>query len=446
MWTILALATLTAPSVFPDPASMAYLESLTKAVVEAARVRPNQKVPGAPADVNSTGITLLQPGGQSGYPSYWIRDFSMSLDCGYVTPEEMHGALILTAMSQNGPTERKLTSGGIIPAHAIPDHIRFDGRPVFYPGTYSYGEDQGADPWGPLPPADDHYYYVHIAYRLWMATGDAAFLKDSVNGMTLGERLQRAFDAVPTDAKTGAVACVPSNRCVGFGFDDSVYMTGAMSFATLLRYQAAVELAEMLRAARIGKPRTATWFRDEARRIASHLPALFCDPEKVGGWLRGSTGISNQADVWATLFALHLGVLSKDVAEKARQTVAEAVKNGTIEYMGAVRHVPTNLDARADSAWERSVAGLNTYQNGGYWHTPTGWLIEALWQVDKPAAKKVLASYIAHLKAGDFRKGGQAPVECLGPLNGGWTQNPCYMTSVTLPLAVLKGLGEKKGR
>lgn len=26
---------------------------------------------------------------------------------------------------------------------------------------------------------------------------------------------------------------------------------------------------------------------------------------------------------------------------------------------------------------------LNTYQNGGYWHTASGWLIEALWNEDR---------------------------------------------------------------
>ena len=203
------------------------------------------------------------------------------------------------------------------------------------------------------------------------------------------------------------------------------------------------ELAELLDAS--AKPpgiegRTAAWYRAEAKKIASHVVPLFADPQKVGGWLRGSTGISNQADVWATLLALHLGALPKDAAARARASVAEAIRAGTIEYQGAVRHVPKNLDARPDSAWEQSIAAVNRYQNGGYWHTATGWLVEALWKVDRDLAREVLSRYIEHLKKRDFRNGGDAPVECFGPNDGGWAQNSCYMTSVALPLAVLRAL------
>lgn len=444
MLLLLTLAAMAAPPSFPDPDSLAYLEGLTKAVVEEARVKPGQTVPGAPAPENTTGITLIQPGGRSGYPSYWIRDFAMSLDSGYVTAEEMLGALELTARVQNGAQARKLQSGGTIPRYAIPDHIRFDGLPVFYPGTYSPKEDQGGDPWGPLPPADDHYYFVHIAWCLWKSGGKTDFLRKEIAGISMAEHLQRAFDAPNADPESGAVTCEPKDRCVGFGFDDSVYMTGAMSFATLLRYQAAMEMADMIDAARVGKTiavlRPAKAYRAEARKIASHLVQVFAAPQEVGGWLRGSTGISNQADVWATLFALHLGALPREAAARARATVAEAIRAGTIEYKAGVRHVPTNLDARPDSAWERSVAGLNQYQNGGYWHTPTGWLVEALWKTDKDLARAVFSRYIACLKAADFRKGGSQPVECFGPGGGGWAQNACYMTSVTLPLAVLRGI------
>jgi hypothetical protein len=440
LFSFLLLVPLSALQSCPDPGSITYLEGLAKAVVEEARVRPGQRVPGGPAPENTTGVTLIQPGGRSAYPSYWIRDFAMSLDCGYVTADEMLAALRLTAQVQNADHEKRLQSGGRVPPYAIPDHVRFDGKPVFYPGTYSAGEDQGADPWGPLPPADDHFYFVHIAFDLWKATGDKAFLSQLVGGMTIREHLERAYAAPEVDGATGAVVCRPSTRCVGFGFDDSVYMTGAMAFATLLRFQAARELAELVGEAGRHSLRSPSSYRKEARKIGSHFVELFGGRNAVQGWCRASTGISGQADVWATLFALHLGVLPRDAATKARFAIAQALRAGTIEYRGAVRHVPTNLDARPDSAWDRSVAALNQYQNGGYWHTPTGWLVEALWKSDKALACAVLARYLAYLQERDFRKGGDAPVECLGPNDGGWSQNACYMTSITVPVAVLRTL------
>ena len=106
-----------------------------------------------------------------------------------------------------------------------------------------------------------------------------------------------------------------------------------------------------------------------------------------------------------------------------------------------MRHVPTDRDFSSTTAWERSESPVNTYQNGGYWHTPSGWLIAALWKHDRPLALQVFGEMIAHLRAQDFRKapGNGAPWEVFGR-NGQARQNPVYMASVALPYSVLKDL------
>ncbi len=119
----------------------------------------------------------------------------MSLDCGLIGPDEMFPQLKLIARGQSGPNERKLQSGAIIPPYSIADHIRMDGLPVYYPGTYSAGENQGGGPWGPLPPADDHYYFVHIAWAYSHNTKDQSFLSETVEGLTILDRLIKAFNA-----------------------------------------------------------------------------------------------------------------------------------------------------------------------------------------------------------------------------------------------------------
>ena len=171
------------------------------------------------------------------------------------------------------------------------------------------------------------------------------------------------------------------------------------------------------------------------------MARTFCDSKRTGGWLRASTGLSGQPDVWGTLFALHLGVLDRAEAAAARKTVADAVRRGTITLEGGVRQVPTDLDFSQTTAWERSMCALNIYQNGGYWHTASGWLIEALWQKDRPLALQVFSEMLAHLRAQDFRKGPGhgAPWEVYGP-NGQARQNAVYMASVALPYGILKHL------
>ncbi len=114
----------------------------------------------------------------------------------------------------------------------------------------------------------------------------------------------------------------------------------------------------------------------------------------------------------------------------------------TIEYEGAVRHVPSDRYFRPNQCWEAGGGAVNTYQSGAFWHAATGWLIEALQSVDPPLARAVCDRFLRHLRERDFRKGGGrgAPWECFG-LDMAGAQNPVYMTSVTLPLAILQQMG-----
>ncbi len=88
---------------------------------------------------------------------------------------------------------------------------------------------------------------------------------------------------------------------------------------------------------------------------------------------------------------------------------------------------------------------LNRYQNGAYWHTPTGWVAYAIAQVDRKLAAQLLREYVDALRAGDFRRGLEfgAPWECMHP-DGDYRQNPVYMTSVTAPLAAIQRLERER--
>ncbi len=422
-------------------ADLAFLRGLARDVVQASRVPPGQSVGRSPT--NTCGFTLIMPGGRGGYPAFWIRDFAMSLDSGLITPQEMFHHLRLIAQCQNGPVARKLKHGLLIPPFSIPDHINFDGTAVFYPGTYSSGEDQGAGAYGILPPVDDHYEFVHIAYCLFRAAGKTDFLEKGVGGMTLFDRLVRAFDSPRSDPATGLVATDDAHRAVGFGFCDTVYLTGDLLFPSLLRFRAAGELAELCNAT--GRSSEAAKYREMQQRISASLVPTFAEPARIGGWLLAATKIGRQPDVWGTAYALNLGVLQGVAAERAARTIADGIRRKTIVFEGGVRHVPTDFDFSSTSAWERTAGvGLNTYQNGAYWDTPTGWLIAAIDQADPQTAEKLLADYIQHLRKNDFRRGPGhgAPWECFGP--DGYAQNGVYMTSVTLPLAVLSGQSRAK--
>ena len=419
----------------PWPAQdLAFLRDLARDVVRASALKPGDRVGNSP--MNTAGFSLYMPGGQTGYSAFWIRDFAMSLDSGLFTAAEISNHLVFEAAAQNGAAPRPLRHGLTVPPFAIPDHINFDGGAVFYPGTYSATEDQGDGTFGQLPPVDDQYEFVHTAYALFQTTGDARFLATEINGRSLLDRLTNAFAAPEVDATSELVSTTANQRAVGFGFYDGVYFTGQVLFPSLLRYQAAGELSRLCAA--LGKQDEAANYRRLQTRIAQEIEATFGASPRLRGWLQAATGIGGQADVWGTLFALHLGVLDGDGTRRATVAVLDGVRRGTIVAEAAVRHVPADMDYATNSAWERTVGiRVNTYQNGAYWHTATGWLIEAVDRADASLARRLFADYVTHLRRQDFRlgPGHEAPWECFHPASGG--QNGVYMTSVTLPYAVL---------
>jgi hypothetical protein len=417
---------------------MVFLRDMTRDVVAASRVPPGSNGDGRWALTNSCGFTLVTPGKDT-YTAFWPRDFSMSLASGFITTEELRNHLLLICKAQNSTTELKLANGLHVPPWAIPDHINYDGRPSYYPGSYGSGQDQGTGACGRVPPIDDHYEFVHIAYTYWKTAGDTEIFGVEIKGVTVFERLEKAFACPTTAAESSLAETSEADRAVGFGFCDAETHTGRLLFASLLRYRAAGEMAELARV--LGHRQRVAGYRRIQKTIRTNLVRTFGDSEGHDGWLRASTGLSHQPDVWGTLFALHIGVLDHARAAAARKMVADAVRKGTITFEGGVRHVPKDRDFSTTNAWERSLSAVNTYQNGAYWHTASGWLIEALWKADRRLALQVFGEMMAHLRAQDFRKGpGRgAPWECYGP-NGQARQNAVYMASVALPYGLLRRL------
>jgi hypothetical protein len=421
-----------------------FLRDLALAAIASATIpagaRYAGKLPpqaGFTTPVNRLGFDAVRPGGRDCYPAIWIQDFTMSYSSGLIAPAIGQSHLELIAATQNGAMERPLQNNAAIPPWAIADHINLDGSAVFFPGTYSSGDDQGGEPFGLRPPANNHFDFIWLAWLRWVEEGKSPeFLGRSYAGVPLIERLQNAFAAVECDPANGLVHTVAERRFVGFIFCDTIYMTGHLLFASLERYRAARQLAEMCDA--LGMAGAARDFAAEAQRIAAAVPAVFAAPATHGGWLRASTGVSGQADVWGTFFALFLDLLPEAQRLAALAEIRTALANGTIEYQGAFRHVPADRDASAESAWERTITARNTYQNGAFWHTPTGWVVQVLRRTDPPLAEEILGRYLAALQAEDFRKGAQfnAPWENLGREPAAF-QNPVFLPSVTLPYAVL---------
>jgi hypothetical protein len=418
-----ACSTVQTPLISPD--DMAFLKDITKAVVDSSRILPGGDLPPAIRSYgpNRSGITLIKPGGRDCYPSFWIRDYAMSLECGFITEKEQIDILMYTAARQSDSTWTTKT-GSLVPR-----------LPVYFPGTYDHVY-QGNEIWR-TPPYCDQFYFVHMAWYYLKLKDDTGFLDQKVNDIRLFDRLEMAFQEVPFHAENEMVFINDSMPTSDFGFRDAITITGEMCFGSLLRYRAAMELADL--AGRLKDHQKSEKYSQVANTIKANLVKIFADER---GILRASTGKSRQPDVWATAFAVYIGALEGKDRTKACNTLAQAYHAGTLAMEGQIRHVLTTDDFSPATAWEKSLAGKNTYQNGAYWGTATGWVYFAIAQVDKSAAGQLATEYITYLRKTDFRLPGAdhgGPYECIYPPTG-HKQNPVYMTSVTGVYAAFMGL------
>lgn len=403
-----------------DRDDMEFLRKLVLDTLEGSRVAPGTNGPKGWSIQNTCGFPLVTPG-RLGYPAFWIRDFSMAADSGLMPSKEIQDHLFLIAKCQSEESPRQLHDRAFLPPYSIPDHINFDGKPVYYPGTYSSGSDQGGEPFGTKPPVDDHFEFIHIAFRLFQQTRNSAFLDEVINKMSLRDRLRKAYEYAGFPTSPTLIATSETSRAVGFGFCDSITITGELLYPSLLKYRAAKELYQML---------VIHSYLTEADELATKIISTFERPRD--SWLAASTSIGSQPDVWGTLLALHLRIFDTKRHQHYVKSVAEAYQKGTISIDAAVRHVPTDRDFSDKSAWEKALTPKGVYQNGAYWHTPTGWLIEALYQSDRKLGQQAFQEFMNHL-----RKGGDRPWECFNPTLNHY-QNGGYLASVALPYSVLK--------
>ena len=410
-----------------------FLKGLTSSVMDSSRIYPGQKA----VDYfgpNNTGGTLIRPGGRNAYPSFWIRDYAMSLESGLVKPQEQKHMLLLTASTQCDQTW--ITKGGsMIPYGAIADHIRIDDSlPIFYPGTYDY-QQQGIAKFGKTPPYSDQFFFIHMAWYYVVHTGEEGILSQAINGRSLLDRLQTAFHVLP-EGENKLVYTTDDFRGVDFGFRDVQVLTGYLCYPSILKYRAARQLADLLD--RSGYSEKASTYRNTAKSIKAAIPQVFMD---YSGILRASTGKSAQGDVWATALAVYLEAINEEHQKKAGKTLTEAYQAGTLAYKGNIRHILTTDDFNAETAWEISYSDKNTYQNGSYWGTPTGWVCYAIAQVNIETARQLAKEYIDDLRKSDYRQGDTfgGPYECFHPETGD-LRNPVYLTTVSCPYAVFKKL------
>ncbi len=372
---------------------LAYLKERAEDVLRRSTVTVSACYDGERKDT-----AVLIPGGDNKYPSFWVRDCCMNTLCGLVSTEDIRRYItIMASHGQNGAETVNLKNGLVIPPWAMADHINYNARSVWFPGTYDDGDDQGCGDFGYYPPLGDNYYFIFMVGQYVAQSGDIAILDEIFSGVSLKERLCHLWEGYNIDPETEMTTSEAERFTIDWGFTDTILKSGKLFYSSVLRYNAALTLAMLLEDH--GNGAEAAALRKRAEKLRAAIVDTLYD--ETTGWFWAATGLCRQRDVWGTLYAVWSGILPEDKQKKTALAVAAEYKNGNnMVSRGYVRQILRSDDKVPGSlAWEKITyyhGKYDWYQNGGYWATATGWLFWTLYLADPALAEEAIADYCAH--------------------------------------------------
>ncbi|MCC6228029.1 MAG: hypothetical protein IT432_02260 [Phycisphaerales bacterium] len=429
-----------------QPASLSdadWLEDQARRVVASSLLRAGET---RGPYTNSTPFDLHVPGGNMGYPAFWVRDAAMMLGADLISAAELKGWITLIARTIRS-ADWNVRDAVVVPAFFVPDHINFDGSACFYPGSYESGDKQGGPPWGKFPPLDDNFYFLHMVHEYWRLTNDLAFLRapmQTASGeMPLIDLCDRVFRAVPSSFPDGLVTAgdIDTDNAKDWGFCDSVFKSGSLLFPSILRSIASHQLADLFIA--LGDDALANQRAMDRGRISLSMPDVFLKPRDdesksttSEAWLHSATEVGNQPDVWGSAFAVASRVIQDEAAARVSRALVRAFRDKTAVRDGLVRHILTT-DTKSNAGWQKSVSPVGEYQNGGYWSTPSGWYIAVMYVTDPAAARDMARDLVRTLRSWLRDDGTTRAWEWSNP-DTGRAANELYAASVALPWITLK--------
>jgi len=187
-------------------------------------------------------------------------------------------------------------------------------------------------------------------------------------------------------------------------------------FSSLLYWEACQKLVELFR--QIDNQQNMKDFKDQAYMIEVNLENLW--NEKDGMFLAASIDC-RQVDIWGNAYAIYIGFplfeKKNRIVDYLTHNFDKYVMNGQIRHLSRPEH------------WQRTLIPVEpeTYQNGAYWGTASGWVAFSLWEKHSQLSRRILTDLIA-----DFQKNGV--YECI---NSGYFKIKNYVVSVVNPLGTI---------
>jgi hypothetical protein len=230
--------------------------------------------------------------------------------------------------------------------------------------------------------------------------------------------IRRSFEQVPFSF--GLVYSNPQLDVVGFGFHDSIHLTGQELMTSLVTYRG-LQRAARLFAKEIELPVRDQWLR-QAEGIRNNLHRLY--DEKVGGFI-GATNWGRQFSVWGNGLAYWLA------DQEQKQAILKFYRSNKAKIFlrGCTRQVAE------PGGWNGQTPNYS-YQQGGFWATGTGFVLPTLMDGDPELAAELSKNLSDNLPAFDYAEW----LDEKGNPNGARK----FLASVSMPLIATRSIADHK--
>ena len=338
--------------------------------------------------------TLLMPQAGDGYSGVWPDDSLYPLMAlpSLANKEELQGTI-------------RFLSDSMLELEYVPDRVEPDGLPILSPGPSDEPPMTHRMPLH-LPAAWVRLldYYQHFGVEIPQKEAWARLIERSVNCVPFANGLAYAD---------------PQKPPIGYGYHDSIKIAGweLMSSLVLMR---GLERAVTLFEADVAPSVRERWAQ-LAKGVRANLHRLY-DP-RIGGYVAGSR-IGRQFSVWAN------GLIYSLATSETKTRIVRFYREHqrAIFLRGCTRQI-------AEPGWEGNGPG-DSYHNGGFWATGTGYVLPALAGQDPPLAVQLAEELVENLPKINF-------AEWIGA-DGKPAGAQRFLGSVSLPLLGLKSVLAKR--
>jgi hypothetical protein len=340
------------------------------------------------------GLVLVMPCVTSAYSGVWPDD-------------SLYPLIALPSLANKNELTGVMNflTDSIVDLEYVPDRVEPDGLPILSPGQSN------------KPPMTDRIP-LHLP-AAWVR------LLDYYQGFGVkiprkdewAQVIARSIDRVPF--ADGLAYADPQHPPIGFGFQDSIKISGWELLSSLALYRGLQRAVTLFDGAI--EPSTLKHWAHLADNIQANLYRLY-DPN-VGGYCGGSRQ-GHQFSVWGN------GLIYPLANDAAKRSIVKLYrdKRERIFLRGCTRQV-------AEPGWQGND-NAGRYQNGGFWATGTGYVLPAIIQQDPDLAMELLADLTTNLPKIDFAEW----LDAAGNPNGALK----FLGSVALPLMGLNSILQGK--